>query len=143
MTKQRMFSISSCVIVIAILAGLSLNAQAQSVDLDQPSEGISDTDLFYTSDLFLEPTDVSFGEGNQSLSVMISQNNQSGMNNSSKVEWSGMNSQDEDHRKGFFSRNKYWIIGGAATVLATSTAIIITSRGGDSGSFIPVPPGRP
>lgn len=44
-------------------------------------------------------------------------------------------------KKGFFKRNKYWIVAGAA-VIATS-AILLLDNNDDSLPGIPIPPGRP
>jgi 4-amino-4-deoxy-L-arabinose transferase-like glycosyltransferase len=47
--------------------------------------------------------------------------------------------QEEKERK---RKRLWWIVGGATTVVVTS-AILISSSGGDSGDYIPKPPGRP
>ena len=47
----------------------------------------------------------------------------------------------EKSPRGFFSKNKYWIIGGAVAV--TTGAILLLRKDSDNGPGIPVPPGRP
>ncbi len=45
-------------------------------------------------------------------------------------------------KESFITKNKYWLIGGAA-VLLTATAIGLSTGGDSGGPGIPIPPGRP
>lgn len=53
----------------------------------------------------------------------------------------GRDYPERESRKGFFLRNRYWVMG-AATLVASSTTALIMS-GGDSVTYLPEPPGRP
>lgn len=52
--------------------------------------------------------------------------------------------QKEDAEPGgtFLSRNKFWVMGGAA-IIGSGAAVLITSLSEGSPTYLPIPPGRP